>query len=97
MLRENAVVATPAYLSDEEAATLPIAALTPWFAMREYGNIGAGNTIRVQGTGWVSIFAIQLASAFGARVIAKSSSDEKLVRARELGATDTINHRTSPD
>lgn len=97
VLSENAVVATPAYLSDEEAATLPIAALTPWFAMREYGNIGAGDTILVQGTGGVSIFAIQLASALGARVIATSSSDEKLIRARELGATDTINYRTTPD
>ena len=97
LLSESAVVPTPADLSDEQAATLPIAALTPWFAMREYGNIGAGDTILVQGTGGVSIFAIQIASALGARVIATSSSDEKLVRARELGATDTINYRTTPD
>lgn len=97
VLSENAVVPTPADLTDEQAATLPIAALTPWFAMREYGNIGAGDTILVQGTGGVSIFAIQIASALGARVIATSSSDDKLIRARELGATDTINYRTTPD
>ncbi|MHA7207909.1 zinc-dependent alcohol dehydrogenase family protein [Arthrobacter sp. MDT1-65] len=97
VLSENAVVPTPAGLTDEQAATLPIAALTPWFAMREYGNIGAGDTILVQGTGGVSIFAIQIASALGARVIATSSSDDKLIRARQLGATDTINYRTTPD
>lgn len=97
VLSEHAVVPTPAYLSDEEAATLPIAALTPWFAMREYGDIGADDTILVQGTGGVSIFAIQIASALGARVIATSSSDDKLIRARKLGATDTINYRTTPD
>ncbi|MET7747711.1 NAD(P)-dependent alcohol dehydrogenase [Micromonospora sp. NPDC005367] len=90
-------IATPAHLSDEEAATLPIAALTPWFAMREYGNIGAGDTVLVQGTGGVSIFATQIASALGARVIATSSSDDKLARIRDLGATDTINYRTTPD
>ncbi|MEU4563116.1 NAD(P)-dependent alcohol dehydrogenase [Actinoplanes sp. NPDC023936] len=88
---------TPAHLTDEEAATLPIAALTPWFAMREYGNIGAGDTVLVQGTGGVSVFATQIAAALGARVIATSSSDDKLARIRELGATDTINYRTTPD
>lgn len=97
ILAENAVVASPEGLTDAEAATLPIAALTPWFAMREYGSIGSGDTILVQGTGGVSIFAIQIASALGARVIATSSSDAKLDRARRLGATDTINYRTTPD
>ncbi|MBT1631555.1 zinc-dependent alcohol dehydrogenase family protein [Curtobacterium flaccumfaciens] len=96
-LHEDAVVPTPASLTDEQAATLPIAALTPWFAMREYGDIGTGDTVLVQGTGGVSIFAIQIASALGARVIATSSSDEKLARARKLGASDTINYRTTPD
>lgn len=97
LLSQDAVVPTPAGLTDAQAATLPIAALTPWFAMREYGNIGAGDTVLVQGTGGVSIFAIQIASALGARVIVTSSSDDKLSRARELGATDTINYRTTPD
>jgi len=91
------VVATPSNLTDEEAATLPIAALTPWFALVEYGGLQKGGSVLVQGTGGVSIFAIQIASALGARVIATSSSDDKLVRARELGATDTINYRTTSD
>jgi NADPH:quinone reductase-like Zn-dependent oxidoreductase len=65
--------------------------------MIEYGGLRQGGSVLVQGTGGVSIFAIQIASALGARVIATSSSDEKLTRAREHGATDTINWRTTPD
>lgn len=84
-------------MTDAEASTLPIAALTPWFALREIRGLKAGDSILVQGTGGVAIFAIQLASALGARVIVTSSSDEKLLRARQLGATDTINYRTTPD
>ena len=97
ILGEDNVVPTPPNLSDVEASTLPIAALTPWFALRECRGLKAGDSVLVQGTGGVSIFAIQLASAIGARVIVTSSSDEKLARARELGATDTINYRTAPD
>ncbi|MBD8044905.1 NAD(P)-dependent alcohol dehydrogenase [Arthrobacter sp. Sa2BUA2] len=97
LLSEDSVVPTPPDMTDVEAATLPIAGLTPWFAMREYRNLKAGDSVLIQGTGGVSIFAIQLASAMGARIIVTSSSDEKLLRARELGATDTINYRTSPD
>ncbi len=91
------VVPTPAYLTDAEAATLPIAALTPWFSMIEYGGMREGGSVLVQGTGGVSIFGIQIAAALGGRVIVTSSSDDKLARARELGATDTINYRTTPD
>ena len=97
ILGEDNVVPTPSNMSDAEASTLPIAALTPWFALQEYRGLKAGDSVLVQGTGGVSIFAIQLASALGARVIVTSSSDEKLARARELGATDTINYRTTPD
>lgn len=97
ILRADSVVPTPRSLTDVEASTLPIAALTPWFVLREYRKVQAGDSVLVQGTGGVSIFAIQLASALGARVIVTSSSDEKLIRARELGATDTINYRTTPD
>jgi len=97
ILGEDNVVPTPSNMSDAEASTLPIAALTPWFALQEYRDLKAGDAVLVQGTGGVSIFAIQLASALGARVIVTSSSDEKLARARELGATDTINYRTTPD
>jgi NADPH:quinone reductase-like Zn-dependent oxidoreductase len=97
ILGEDNVVPTPRNLTDLEASTLPIAALTPWFVLREYRKVKPGDSVLIQGTGGVSIFAIQLASALGARVIVTSSSDEKLLRARELGATDTINYRTTPD
>jgi NADPH:quinone reductase-like Zn-dependent oxidoreductase len=97
ILTENNAIATPPHLSDAEAATLPIAALTPWFALREYGNLQPGESVLVQGTGGVSVFAVQLAATMGARVIATSSSDEKLERVRALGANETINYRTTPD
>jgi NADPH:quinone reductase-like Zn-dependent oxidoreductase len=91
------LVKVPGYLTDEEAATLPIAALTAWTTLVEDGGLRAGETVLVEGSGGVSIFAIQFASLFGARVIAISSSDEKLARARELGAAHTINYRSHPD
>jgi NADPH:quinone reductase-like Zn-dependent oxidoreductase len=95
------VVKIPDYLSDEEAACLPIAAVTAWTSlncMRPKGEIvGKGETIVCQGTGGVSISAAQIASAAGADVIVTSSSDEKLERAKKLGAKDTINYRTEPD
>jgi len=89
-------VAAPADLSDREAATLPIAALTAWSTLQE-GGIKAGDTVLVQGTGGVALFALQFAKMFGARVIAISSSDEKLDRARKMGADACINYRTTPD
>ena len=93
---EDAAVLAPASLSDIEAATLPIAALTAWFAMAEATRPVPGQTILIQGTGGVSLFALQFAAAFGLRAIVTSSSDEKLSRARELGAWQTINYRTRP-
>jgi len=89
-------VSVPANLSDGEAATLPIAALTAWSTLQE-GGIKAGDTVLVQGTGGVASFALQFAKIMGARVVALSSSDEKLVRARQLGADIGINYRTTPD
>ena len=89
-------VATPAHLSDAEAATLPIAALTAWSTLQE-GGVKSGDTVLVQGTGGVSLFALQFAKLAGARVIATSSSDEKLERAKALGADIGINYRTTPD
>lgn len=86
----------PANLSDAEAATLPIAALTAWSTLQE-GGIKTGDTVLVQGTGGVALFALQFAKLAGARVIAISSSDEKLARARTLGADVGINYRTTPD
>src|SRR5262249_54638252 len=85
----------PDHLSYQEAATLPCAAVTAWHALVESGNLKAADTVLLLGTGGVSIFALQFARMHGARVIQTSSSDEKLERVRQLGATDTINYRTS--
>jgi NADPH:quinone reductase-like Zn-dependent oxidoreductase len=94
---ESGLIPTPAYLTDEQAATLPCAALTAWNAFVEQGHLAAGQTVLVLGTGGVSLFALQIAKLHGARVIITSSSDDKLLRARALGADDTINYRTTPD
>lgn len=92
-----ACVAAPAHMSDAEAATLTCAGLTAWVSLVEYGRLRAGQTILVQGTGGVSLFALQIAKAMGAKVILLSSSDDKLDRARSLGADELINYRTTPD
>jgi NADPH:quinone reductase-like Zn-dependent oxidoreductase len=97
VLPEHGLVSIPRHLSLEEAATLPCAGVTAWNALFEHGAVKPGETVLVQGTGGVSLFALQFARLAGARVIATSSSDQKLARARELGATDTINYKTTPD
>jgi len=97
VLDEQAVVAKPDYLSDEEASTLPVAALTAWYALVEKGQLKAGQTVLIEGTGGVSIFGLQLASALGAKPIVTSSSDEKLARAKSLGAVHGINYVRLPD
>ncbi|ATB46676.1 zinc-dependent alcohol dehydrogenase family protein [Corallococcus macrosporus] len=97
LLHEDGAVPTPAYLSDEEAATLPCAAVTAWSALVTHGAIKAGDTVLLQGTGGVSIFALQIARLMGARIIITSSHDAKLARARTLGAHDGINYVTTPD
>ena len=94
---QEAVVKAPSHLSYEEAATLPIAGLTAWFALMEDGRLKAGESVLAQGTGGVSLFAVQFSAMAGARVIVTSSSDEKLAKAKQLGATDTVNYRTTPD
>ncbi|MEA2602240.1 MAG: hypothetical protein QOF89_3232 [Acidobacteriota bacterium] len=91
---QEGLVKIPEHLTDEEAATLPCAAVTAWTALN---GITAGDTVLLQGTGGVSIFALQLAHLRGARVIITSSSDEKLARTRELGAAEGINYRETPD
>ena len=93
---EAAAVRAPATLTDIEAATLPCAALTAWSAIVTYGNVKPGSTVLVLGTGGVSIFALQFAKLMGARVIVSSSSEDKLERARELGADELINYREKP-
>ena len=83
--------------SFEEAATLPCAALTAWRALMVEAKIKPGDWVLTQGTGGVSIFALQFAKAAGARVIATSSSDEKLKRLKELGADHLINYKDTPE
>jgi NADPH:quinone reductase-like Zn-dependent oxidoreductase len=97
LLHEDGVVATPAHLTDVEASTLPCAALTAWSALVTFGRLEAGETVLVQGTGGVSMFALQFAKLLGARVIVTSSSDEKLARAKVLGADAGINYVSNPD
>lgn len=97
VLSEEGLVATPEHLSDQEAATLPCTGVTTWNALMVQGRLRAGETVLVQGTGGVSIYALQLARLAGAEVITTSSSDEKLARAQELGASAGINYRTTPD
>lgn len=94
---EEGLVAIPEHLSYEEASTLPCAALTAWNALFESCTLTPGQSVLTLGTGGVSIFALQLAKAAGARVVITSSSDEKLERAKQLGADTVINYKTTPD
>lgn len=96
VLDQNGVVKFPEHLSNEEAATLPCAAVTAWNALVTQGKLKTDQTILIQGTGGVSIFALQFARVLGARVIATSSSNDKLARAKELGASDGINYKETP-
>ena len=93
VLEENGAVKLPDHLSYEEGATLPCAALTAWSCLFRHGNVGPGDTVLTLGTGGVSIFALQFAKMAGADVVITSSSDDKLARARELGASLGINYR----
>jgi NADPH:quinone reductase-like Zn-dependent oxidoreductase len=95
-LDQEGLVHAPEHLTDEEGATLPCAALTVWQALVTEGRLKAGETVLVQGTGGVSIFALQFAVMFGARSIVTSSSDAKLEKAKKLGATHTINYVKTP-
>jgi NADPH:quinone reductase-like Zn-dependent oxidoreductase len=97
ILHEDSAVRAPDGMSDEEASTLPIAALTAWYSLMDVGRLQPGQTVLVQGTGGVSIFAAQIAAALGARVIATSSSDANLDRVKALGASAGVNYRACPD
>ncbi|MGP0076255.1 MAG: zinc-dependent alcohol dehydrogenase family protein [Bryobacteraceae bacterium] len=94
---QEGLLRLPEHLSFEEAATLPCAALTAWNALVPTCHVQAGDTVLLLGTGGVSIFGLQFAKLHGARVIITSSSDEKLARAKALGADETINYKTTPD
>ena len=97
LLEEDGVVKIPPHLSFEEGAALPCAGVTAWHAMMEHAKLKAGDTILLQGTGGVSIFGLLFAHAMGIRAIITSSSDDKLARAKKLGAAFGINYKTSPD
>ncbi len=97
LIPESAVVRAPFHMTPAEAATLPVAALTSWNAIVEQGKAKAGDVILLQGTGGVSIFALQIAKMIGAETILISSSDDKLARAKALGADHIINYYDNPD
>ncbi len=97
VLDQAGLVRVPDHLSWEEAATLPCAGVTAWNALNGLIPLMTGETVLALGTGGVSIFAVQLAAAAGARVIVTSSSDAKLEKAKALGAHETINYRTTPE
>ncbi|MDB1125063.1 NAD(P)-dependent alcohol dehydrogenase [Vibrio sp. kj40-1] len=95
---EDSFITFPAHLSYEEASTLPCAGLTAWHGLFEHAQPAQpSQTVLIQGTGGVSIFALQLAATKGINTIVLSSSDEKLTRATEMGATHTINYCQTPD
>lgn len=97
VLPAQAVIKVPAGISDQSAATLAVVAGTVWHAMVEFGGAGPGKLVLAQGTGGVSIFALQLAKAMGAEFAITSSSDAKLAKARALGADFTVNYKDRPD
>ena len=97
VLHENVAVAAPVSLTDEEASTLPIAALTAWFALAETGPVKPGDTVLVQGTGGVALFGMQFAQALGARTIVTSRSVAKIERVRALGASVSIDTSATSD
>jgi len=96
-LSQEGVVKAPAYLTDLEAATLPCAALTAWSALVTYESLRPGSKVLVEGTGGVALFAIQIAKLLGAHVTVISSSDEKIARARTLGADAAVNYVKTPE
>ena len=94
---QEGLLSIPDHLSYEEAATLPCAALTAWHALAVSGRIKAGDSVLTLGSGGVSIFALQFAKLFGARVISTTGNEEKIDRLRQLGADDVINYRSRED
>jgi NADPH:quinone reductase-like Zn-dependent oxidoreductase len=96
LLEENGLVPIPGELTFAEAATLPCAGVTAWHSLIA-GECGPGKTVLIQGTGGVSIFALQFARALGARVLVTSSRDEKLARACQLGGSAGVNYKSNPE
>jgi NADPH:quinone reductase-like Zn-dependent oxidoreductase len=96
-LNAEGLVHYPAHLSFEEAAALPCAAVTAWHALFRSGSLRPGESVLLQGSGGVSIFALQFAKMAGARVIATSSSEAKMQRLQAMGADAVINYKTTPE
>ena len=94
---QEAIVTLPSHLSFEEAATLPCAAVTAWAALTGHRRVTAGDTVLTQGSGGVSVFALQFARLLGARVIATTSTTEKAERLKALGASDVVNYTETSD
>ncbi len=97
VFNQDSIVKVPDSLSCNEAATLPVAALTAWHAVARRSQVKKGETVLIQGTGGVSLFALQFVHASGGKIIATSSSDEKLEKVKELGVSKTINYKKHPD
>ncbi|MEO8143629.1 MAG: NAD(P)-dependent alcohol dehydrogenase [Betaproteobacteria bacterium] len=97
VLPEDGVSKAPSHLTDEQAASLPCAALTAWSAIVTHDNLGPGSRVLVQGTGGVALFALQFAKLRGAHVTVISSSDEKIAKAKALGADAAINYVRTPE
>ncbi len=97
IFEEDSLVKTPANLSAEEAAALPVAAITAWHAVARRSRVQAGEMVLIQGTGGVSLFATQFVTAFGGKPLVISSSDEKLDKAKALGAFETVNYKKFPE
>jgi NADPH:quinone reductase-like Zn-dependent oxidoreductase len=96
-ISEHGVIKVPDFLTDAQVATLPCAAVTAWRALVVEGGVKAGDVVVLQGTGGVSIFALQFAKALGCEIIITSSSDEKLARAKAMGAHHGVNYASTPD
>ena len=96
VLSEDALVPVASHLSFEEAATLPCAAVTAWVALTGHRRVTTGDTVLTQGSGGVSVFALQFAQVLGARVIATTSTAEKAERLKALGASEVINYAEIP-
>jgi NADPH:quinone reductase-like Zn-dependent oxidoreductase len=97
VLSEEALVRVPSHLSFEEAATLPCAAVTAWVALTGHRRVTAGDTVLIQGSGGVSVFALQFAQVLGAQVIATTSTAAKAERLKELGAAEVVNYTETPN
>ncbi|GAA3769485.1 zinc-dependent alcohol dehydrogenase family protein [Terriglobus aquaticus] len=97
VLPTRALVRLPDQFTYEEGSTFPCAGVTAWNALTQFQPVDADSTVLLQGTGGVSIFGLQIARAFGARTIITSSSEDKLARARQLGASEVVNYRNTPE